>query len=91
MRFRVGDVVRKKPGYGFVGEPLICVIPDTEENREPEPCWCDDNTCIEWPTLWALGDDGKPLDGPAVCHVGECGMELVSRNLDACPSIWDRV
>lgn len=80
MKFKIGDVVRKKAGHGFIGEPLVCLIPDVAENQELEPCFCDNEGCVEWTTIWAIGDDGKPLDGSPVCHVGECGMELVGRN-----------
>ena len=74
---KIGDKVRKKPNAGFIGEPLVCVIPDVRENQDPPPCFlCDNPDCNEWPTLWALDAEGKPF-GPGVCHVSECELEPV--------------
>lgn len=73
----IGDKVKKKKNAGFVGEELICVIPDVPENQSADiwPCFvCADEACKEWATLWVLVDN-KPAG--AVCHVSDCQLEKI--------------
>lgn len=76
MRFNVGDRFTKKPPYGgFICEELsLCLIPDVPENHAPEPCFtCDNEECVEYPTLYVLNTDGS-IEG-AFYHCSECQME----------------
>ena len=74
MRFNIGDRFTKKAGAGFVGEPLpLCLIPDLPENHTPEPCFlCNDEQCVEYPTLYVLDTDGN-IEGEFY-HCSECQM-----------------
>jgi len=73
-----GDVVRKVPGAGFVGESLVCRIPDYFGDI-PEPCFASlhrgepDDECMEWPNLEVLDANGDVVGH--CCHVAECEME----------------
>lgn len=73
QRRKVGDIVRKKPNAGFLGEPGgLWRIAD--DGCEP---WCvlecGDDECVEWFTLHEVDADGRPT-GRVACHVSECEM-----------------
>lgn len=76
MKFEVGAKFKKAEGAGFVGESLVCLIPDIEDNQMTEPCFmCDDPECREYPTLFILGDNDEVLG--SCYHVSECQMEPI--------------
>jgi len=77
VKFQVGSRFAKKAGAGFIGEALpLCLIPDLEENRDPEPCLvCDDVSCLEYPTCYILDVEGKVYG--ALYHVSECQMQVL--------------
>lgn len=67
-RRAVGDVVRKVPNAGFVGQSFVGRIADDGS----VPCFlCDDPECKEWATLLSVDGLG------AAYHVAECQMEDV--------------
>lgn len=73
-RRNAGDVVWKRPNAGFCGQSGLGMIrPDSESDE----CLleCGDAGCREWPDVWPLGGDGKPMGGGNWCHVSECQMD----------------
>jgi len=72
-RRRIGDQIIKVANAGFVGEPLVCTIPDLPENHEFEPCLmsCGDPECKERVTLYVIE---APNQFAPVYHVSECQM-----------------
>lgn len=71
-RRQPGEIVVKKAGAGFSMEGGRGLIPI---GSDPSPCCiCDDPECLEWPDLWPVDEQGKPLGGNW-CHVSECQME----------------
>lgn len=72
-RRKAGDIVRKAPNAGFLGETggLWQIQPEDD----PWSCVleCGDPECSEWATLWEVDAAGKPT-GKVACHVSECEM-----------------
>jgi hypothetical protein len=76
MKRKVGDIVKKKAGAGFVGEELIIKLADVDPGWPPfeNGCFvCNKRGCGEWVNC-ELISDGKPT-GTYVFHVSECEME----------------
>jgi hypothetical protein len=75
-RRKPGEVVRRKPGSGFVGSasPEFVRVPD-EPIEDWHPCIlsCGDDDCREYENLEVVGEH----DGATMCHISECQMEDV--------------
>lgn len=70
-KFRqVGDIVRKKPNAGFVGQSLIIRL-----TKGFEHCiLCTNPHCKEWTNCEILDENNQPT-GKFCYHVSECEME----------------
>ena len=77
---KVGDWIWLKPNTGFVGESnrlkaeIIDIDPEYTALAGPDPHWCDDPTCIEWPNLLTAPDPENKDQRWPLYHVGECEM-----------------
>lgn len=81
IRRNPGEVVRRKPGSGFIGgiEPEFVKVPEGENFDNNCICMlCDDTECREWSNLEVLDEFGKPLEPKDyIYHISECEMETV--------------
>ena len=79
IRRKIGDLIYKKPGFGFTGESALAYIPNVPENiEELQKCYlCDDWLCVEWPTIYTAEQSSR-----ALYHVTECAMEDIDRTAD---------
>ena len=81
-RHKPGNIVRKRPGAGFLGMAGLRwqIQGDPEAAPESEingmawcPMQCGDDDCFEWHDLWEIDADGKPT-GAVACHVCDCEL-----------------
>ena len=80
-RRNIGDIVRKKPNAGFIGESLIIKLVDLDTERPRTNMLyksycvldCGDKKCEEWDNCQIVVD-GTPIDDYCY-HVSECQME----------------
>jgi len=77
IRRKPGEIVRRRPGSGFISEaePAFIQVPEDEAyTLEADPCMlnCGDPECREWANLQIV--DGEHA-GQTLFHISECEME----------------
>ena len=81
IRRNPGEIVKRKPGSGFIGsaEPELIRVPDGQEYNEAEP-WCMlclDPDCREYANLEIVNEKFERTNN-FLYHISECQMETVA-------------